>query len=217
MSDPTWTILIPTIARRADLFERLLGILLPQLDVHAGDVRVLAYLNHGDPPLGAVRDALVRQADTDYVSFVDDDDMVSSDYVEQVVAALRSRPDHVGFWLDLYRNGDFIEHVRHSIAGPRRWCRVGGVLHRDLTHIDPIRRDIALRGTFVPMRLGRPEDRHWVRQVRPFVRTEQFVDSTLYCYLYVPEASAWDGRNALDVGERKPVEHPYFAWHPESD
>lgn len=213
---PTWTILVPTVAHRADLFDRLLGELLPQLPA-AGHVRVLAYLNHGEPSLGHIRDALVRAADTDYVSFIDDDDVVSVQYVSRICEALAGRPDHVGFWLNLYQNGILRERVRHSIGGPRRWGRVRGVLHRDFTHIDPIRTELALRGTFVPPRPGRPEDRHWVRQVRPYVRTEQFIDEPMYEYLHRPDRSIADGRTRLEAGARPPVSHPHFAWHPDSD
>jgi hypothetical protein len=214
----TWTILVPTVAARAELFERLLGILLPQLDVYGGRARVLAYQNHGDPVLGAIRDRLVAAAGTEYVSFVDDDDTVPSYFVEEVMRAIDSaHPDHVGFWLDYYHDGTFRERVRHSISGPRRWARVHGVLHRDLTHVDPIRTELALRGSFIPMRPGRPEDRIWVRQVRNYVKSEVFVDRSMYHYLYRPAESVSLTRELLPAGERKPVEHPFFAWHPDSD
>lgn len=218
MTEPTWTILVPTVAARAALFERLLADLLPQTEPFGGRVRVLAYLNHGEPALGVVRDRLVTAAGTEYVSFADDDDTVPSYFVEEVMRALDSaRPDHVGFWLDLYRDGVFQERARHSIAGPRRWGRVRGVLHRDFTHIDPVRTEIARKGSFVPMRPGRPEDRMWVRQVRPFISSEVFIDRTMYHYLYRPALSVALTREPLPAGPRPDIEHPYFAWHPESD
>jgi hypothetical protein len=223
VSEPTWTILVPTVAPRAEKFERLLGILLPQLDPYGGRVRVLAYLNHGVPVLGAIRDRLVDTATSDYVSFIDDDDTVVPDFVDRIVAALDSTPspDHVGFRLEYIVNGVHEQYVDHSLRWPR-WGRYDGMLCRDFTHVDPIRREIVATGRFETMRPGWAEDRHWVKQVRGLLRgrIEAYVDDVLYHYRYSPENSMWTRAVAnagIPLGERKPVEHPHFAWHPDSD
>jgi hypothetical protein len=213
-----WTILVPTIGERAPLLRRLLDVLLPQLDEHAGDVRVLAWHNNGLPSLGEIRDLLVRGADSEYVSFVDDDDLVPEYYVAEVVQALATRPDHVGFQLEYTTNGIGREIVEHSIAHGR-WHRTAeGVLARDLTHIDPIRRDLALRGTFVTRRRNRAEDRHWVKQVRVHVASEVYINKVMYHYLWREDTTAWQRPESLYGGAgRLVVDHPHFAWHPECD
>lgn len=212
---PTWAILIPTVASREATFLRLLNVLLPQLDPYVGRVKVIAWRNGGSPTLGEIRDRLVSDAGTDYVSFIDDDDLVSEDYVSEIVAGLSGRPDHVGFLLDYHVAGAYRETVQHTIAGPRRWCRFRGVLHRDLTHVDPIRRELALRGSFV-VRRGRPEDRAWVRTVRSHVRTEHFIPRSMYRYLYDPAGSVWNRlpSSTTGPGRHPEVDHPAFAWHP---
>lgn len=220
-----WTILIPTISERADLLARLLDRLLPQLDRHEGAVRVLAWHNNGSPGLGVIRDSLIRDADSEYVSFVDDDDLVAEDYVESVVDALGQAPDHVGFKLEFTaaaHEGGVAgrEIVEHSLVHGRWGRSPEGVLVRDFTHVDPIRRSIAMNGTFVVRRPGRAEDRHWVKQVRPWLAgmAEVYIDKVLYHYLYDAAVSAWQRPDELAaVRPRLVVEHPYFAWHPESD
>jgi len=214
-----WTILVPTIGERRELFERLLACLLPQLDPFAGEVRVLAWHNNGSPLLGEIRDGLVRDAGSEYVSFVDDDDLVADDYVARIAEALADRPDHVGFKLEYTTDGVGREVVEHSLVYDR-WHRRrhDNVLARDFTHVDPIRREIAMHGSFVPRRPGRAEDRHWVKQVRPWLTggSEVYIDKIMYYYLWRSDVTAWQRPGALIPGDRAVVDHPYFAWHPES-
>lgn len=221
MTPTTWTILVPTVAPRAELFDRLLGILLPQLDAYDGRVSVLGYLNHGVPGLGAIRDRMLAAASTEYVSFVDDDDTVTEDYVEQVMTRLDAEhPDHVGHRIEHIVDGVHEQFVEHSLRW-WKWGRKEGLLFRDFTHIDPIRREIAVRGSFV-VRAGRAEDREWVRRVRPHLRngSESFIDTPIYHYRYSPSGSMWTPTAlaaGIPIGERKPIEHALFAWHPDSD
>lgn len=217
---PLWTILIPTLGQREHLLERLLGVLLPQLDAHEGRVRVLAWRNNGQPALGVVRDGLLAAAESSYVSFIDDDDLVPEYYVDEVVKALASAPAHVGFKIEYSTNGEQREIVDHSLVH-RAWRRTAeGMLVRDFTHIDPIRADIARLGTFALLRPGRAEDRSWVKQVRPHLTGERevYVDKIMYYYLWREDTSAWQ-RPAFIVPKpgRPTIDHPGFAWHPLSD
>jgi hypothetical protein len=217
MTAPTWAILIPTIGQRRDLFLRLMDRLLPQLDAHAGRVRVLAWFNHGQPMLGDLRDQLMLDAGTDYVSFIDDDDLVSEDYVAEIVKALTSKPDHVGFRLEFTTNGRGREIVEHSLKWGRWGRSADGMLFRDFTHIDPIRRELAIKGSFRTIRPHHAEDRQWVKSVRGTLHSEEFIPKVLYHYLWDERVTAWQRPRDLDITNgRHPVEHPFFSWHPES-
>jgi hypothetical protein len=221
-NQPTWTILIPTIPIREPLFRRLLDVLLPQLDAHEGRVRVLAWRNAGRPSLGEVRDGLVNYASTDYVSFVDDDDLVPAYYVTEIVEAIAGRPDHVGFQLEYTtkRGGEQVgyEIVDHSLRHGRWHRNTEGQLVRDCTHIDPVRREIALSGQFARARSGRAEDTVWVKQIRGRMRTEAYIDKIMYHYLWSYEGSSWgmDRKVAPAAGPRPDIAHRHFAWHPSS-
>lgn len=219
----TWTILVPTIPQREDLFRRLMARLLPQLDPHDGRVTVLAWRNSGWPHLGALRDAMLIAAPGEYVSFIDDDDLVPEYYVAEVVTAIVGRPDHVGFQLEYTTEtlGEQVgrEIVDHSLRHGRWHRNAEGQLVRDFTHIDPIRRDLALRGSFAVAKRGRAEDRQWVKQVRGNLRTEVYIDKIMYHYLWSHEGSSWGaGRRIAPPDAPRPViDHPHFAWHPLSD
>jgi hypothetical protein len=218
-----WTILIPTIPQREASFRRLLAELDPQLRSAAGEVEVVAWRNAGEIRLGEIRDRMVWGAPGRYVSFIDDDDMVSEHYIPEVLTAIDrhgAAPDHVGFQLAYAENGSLREVVDHSLRH-RRWHRnTEGRLVRDFTHVDPVLRDIAMRGRFAAARPGRAEDRVWCRQVRPFLATEAYVDKVLYHYLWSAAGSSWQRPESITPAATPlpdPAEFgPYFTWRPES-
>lgn len=214
---PTWTILVPTLGQREDLFLRLMGVLLPQLDEHEGRVRVLAWRNNGKPSISEIRDALLASAGTDYVSFIDDDDLVPEYYVAEIVTAIAEGPDHVGFKMEYSTDDEHREIVDHSLRWGKWGRTLDGQLHRDVTHIDPVRLDHAIRARFYA-RPGRAEDRVWVKQVRRHLATEVYIDKIMYFYLYREAVTAWRNPGEIKhVPGRPVIEHPYFSWHPESD
>ncbi|MDQ8045258.1 MAG: glycosyltransferase family A protein [Patulibacter sp.] len=218
MSAPTWTILVPTIPERAETFGRLMYWLLPQLEEHGGRVTVLARRNVGAIPLGELRDLMLHAAPGEYVSFIDDDDMVPDYYVVEVLRALEDRPDHVGFQLNYFEDGRLSEVVDHSLRHGRWHRNLEGQLVRDLTHIDPVRRDLALRGQFGAARRGRAEDRAWVKQVRPLLKTEAYIDKIMYHYLWSEAGSSW-ARNRVIAPASVPLPElrsPYARWDPAS-
>jgi hypothetical protein len=73
-----WSILIPTIETRAHFLERLLSVLTPQV---VDGVEILIEKDDGESKIGAKRNRLIGRATGDYVCGIDDDDLVTSDYV----------------------------------------------------------------------------------------------------------------------------------------
>ena len=239
--------MVPTIPKRAAKFRALMtgdrGNLLGQAQAYAGALRVLAWLNEGQPHLGAIRDAMVDEAaamGATYVSFVDDDDQVMPDYVSSIADILSTYAgqsgwlDHIGFQVRMTKGGEPYADVDHSLRHGRTWAAMPrlsarpGIRQfvRDFTHLDPIRTELAQRGSFALAQAGKMEDRNWVRQVRPFVKTEAYIDRVLYHYDWRPAESAWEtpgaARGVSAEPWRWPPEHinlinnPYFTWHPES-
>ena len=168
----------------------------------------------------AVRDGLVDAVDTTHLSFIDDDDLVPEYYVAEIVKALADDPDHVGFKLEYTTDADGHqgrEIVDHSLRYGR-WARLDGVLCRDLTHVDPIRTSMARNGRFAFARPRRAEDRVWVKQVRPYLCTEAYVDKIMYHYMWSQQGSSWERPEELlpATAPRPVIDHPQFSWHPRS-
>ncbi len=226
---PTWTICIATIGQRRELLARLLAGLLPQVDAAAGRVKVLAYWDRGDmtkrlgSALDAIahkRQALLEAANSDYVSWLDDDDWVSDDYIASILAALEKRPDMVGFTMEIRKNGAYHQLGLISLRYGGWSQAPDGTYLRDITHANPIRTEIARTATFTD-RGGGPEDVAWVGQLRAggLLRTEVVIDKVIQHYDWVVDRSSWTvpGRvrtrdPAGRAWQRLEVHSPHFAY-----
>lgn len=213
---PTWSILVPTLGERRPLFERLMAGLLPQLDKHEGRVRVIGWHNDGSPRLPKIRQVMVAGAQSEYVSFVDDDDLVSPYYVDAVVEALRTRPDYVGFQVQCYSDGVPTAVAYHSLEFSR-WRNLPGRYERDISHINPVKTRLARRADFT-LAGRRAEDRAWADQMRRarVLKTQVVIPRILYHYLYVPAGSRWQVPHTIQPGDQATVNSPYFSWSPDA-
>jgi hypothetical protein len=219
----TWAILVPTLGERRRLFERLMAGLLPQAEPYGDRVQIRAWHNNGQPSLPEIRQRMLEQAAADgigYVSFVDDDDLVAPDYVAEIVTALADRPDYVGFQVQCYSDGRPTAIAHHSLKHDG-WVNLPDRFLRDISHINPMRTELATTADFRVARAGAPEDRAWVAQLRRsgVLKTETVVDRILYHYLYSTsrvrgEGSRWKNPRRIHrpVTGQSVIEHPNFSW-----
>lgn len=208
---PTWTILVATLQRRENRFATLRDELLRQTDRHGGRVRVCALWNRGQHPLGELRQHLVTYVASDYVSFVDDDDEVPSYFVDEVVKALESRPDQVGWRMQCIRDGAMLKPTYHGLRYGSWWEDDAGY-YRDVSHLNPVRRELALRCDF---RKGEPpEDVAWVDQMRGLVKSEVSVpDKIMYYYRSSSADSTWQLGSVSPPTEAELASEPPFVGH----
>jgi len=220
---PTWSILVPTLGERHPLFERLMRGLLPQTEAYEGRVQVIGWWNNGTPSLPEIRQRLLLSTRTDYVSFVDDDDLVSTHYVDEVMAALGTRPDYVGFQVQCYSDGHPTAVSYHSLEHGR-WVNRKDRYLRDISHINPMRTEIARSADFRKARRGGAEDRAWADQLRRGgrLKAEVTIPRIMYHYLYSTSrepglGSRWKLPRAITPGgERSAIDHPHFSWSPDA-
>jgi len=211
----TWTILIATVGQRRSRFERLLTGLLAQTEPYDGNVTVCAYYNHGEQLLGCVRQALLEHATSDYVSFVDDDDELPDYHVARVMACLDADVDYVGWRMQTYVDKRKLLPTFHSLKNPPYAVRRHGH-YRDVSHLNPIRRQLALLGDF--RRGDPPEDMSWADQVRGHAKTECYIDDIMYFYHSSSTDTLWRPNRVMsrDRPRRTPIHHENFSYHPAS-
>lgn len=194
-----WRILIASVEQRTAKLGELFRGLVPQLI--PGEVEVLCYRDGWQQGIGRKRNLLAREAAAEYVSFVDDDDLVVDDFVATLYPLLDG-VDYVSFDIKPVHPEYAAGFVVHQSLGYRaRWDATGRWL--DIGHLCPMRREIASIGHF-PDRYG--EDQVWADQVRASgkLRTEHHVDRVLYLYR-ISGRELW--------GERRPVEvTPHPPW-----
>lgn len=208
---PTWTILVATIGQRANRFERLLNQLMPQVDRHSGAVIVSALWNNGERPLAEVRQDLLDHAQSEYISFVDDDDVLPNYFVDEVVKRLDG-VDYVGWRMQCYYNGVTLKPTFHSLRYDHWWDDEIGY-YRDVSHLNPVRTALAKQVSF---RVGTPpEDVSWADRMRGLLVTEHYVDQIMYHYHSSSADSTWHP-GSVTGGDYQRVQHgsPYFSYHP---
>jgi hypothetical protein len=191
---PKWSILILTQPSRERYLDRLLSILEPQVREFK-DVELCIKMFDGTRSLGENRTEMVRDARGTYVNFVDDDDLVSKDYVKLIRQNLVDDVDYIGFRVQCYWDGKKLLPTFHSLRY-KNWHDDDKGYYRDLSHLNPIQRRHALK---VPFDGGHGEDGRWADAMRTLgvVKTEHYIDAVMYEYYF--RSKKHDG--ALGVAE----------------
>lgn len=201
----TWDLLIATIPHR---HERLCG-LLAELDRQwQAGLGVLVYRDNLQHAVGAKRQALLEASQANYVSFVDDDDTVAPDFVALIMKALASEPDYVGFRVNCRTDGKLVNSADHSLRYTK-WDTLPDRLIRDFSHLNPIRRELALLGRF---RGKDVEDWNWAKGVRDHRAgwREELIPDVMYEYRF----STTDNHNTKRRPWPAAVTHPLpeYPW-----
>ena len=182
------SLLVCSITSRADLLGRLMGVLRPQL---VPDVEVLTSIDEGvlDPatsapviPVGRKRNELLDRAQGDYIAFVDDDDLVSSDYVTKILEAIQTGPDCCGMEGEITFDGKNPRKFIHSLRYDH-WFEKDNVYYRNPNHLSPVKRLLAVATRFPD--ISYVEDREYSKNLLPRLKTEVYIPGIIYYYLYV--------------------------------
>ena len=208
------SILIPTLLERQDRFQMLVErTLCPQLKKFDGEVEVIAYFNNGERPLAHIRQDLMEEARGEYVCFVDDDDQVPPYYVEKILKAIESKPDYVGWRMQAYWDMKKLKPTFHSLKY-ESWSEDSKGFYRNTSHLNPIRRELALKEKFRFIK-DKPEDQRWASAIAKHLKTEEYIDDVMYHYYHVPKESRWAGAYHNADGKRAPIKCAAFRYHPE--
>lgn len=220
---PQLSILIPTLASRQHQFIPLLLPLLNQAARWGGQVEVIAYWNQGERPLPTIRQLLMLEATGTYVCFVDDDDQVPNYYCDKIMRGLADTPDYVGWRMQAYVDGQELKPTYHSLkyAG---WSEDDDGFYRDISHLNPLKRQIALQADFRAGPLW-GDDSAWAAKIRAAEhspRTEHYIPEIMYRYFWDSQHTSFPSQQQRRVrppgGEyRRPdLQNPWFRWHPMS-
>lgn len=173
------SILIPSLNERKQTLEALRAELDRQIGKRS--VQVAHMADDRQLSIGQKRNMLLMQSVGEYVAFVDDDDTVSVDYVEKVLAALTRNPDCSSLTGQIVFSDGYSRPFIHSLRYDR-WIddHEGKVYYRPPNHLNAVRRDIAVKVGFPAINSG--EDRVFSMGIRPLLRTEEWIDGIIYQY-----------------------------------
>jgi len=193
------SILVPTIPSRAAKRDALVKKLLAQI----GDdtrVEVLVFEDNRRRSIGRKRDDLIRLAQGEYLTFVDDDDGVGDGYVTALLNAIVGNPGTDVFAIDqkCWWNGAGPFRVEFGIENDSDEMRKDDSgnwvdLSRPLSHVCIWRSKIA-KNVVVPDK-GYYEDTEWSTEASKHVKTQVRVPGAIHVYVYddlVSEGHDWD-------------------------
>ena len=179
------SILICSLKDRKFYLERLLDKLNPQLN---DNVEVIVESDNGEMTIGEKRNTLVEKSSGEYICFIDDDDLVSDDYVELILSSIQNKPDVVGFKLDYFVDGVLTGVAEHTIKN-NEWKTLNSnsspyryLFLRNPNHLNPIKREIALKIPYQKINHG--EDRIFSSQVYELLKSENYIDKAIYYYYF---------------------------------
>jgi len=179
-----WDILILTMPSRAAFLMRLMNVLDPQL---RPGVKVVVRTSDPKMTRGANRVEMIKQSDAEYINFLDDDDLVPEDFVSSIFPLLDG-VDYIGFQVQLYYGGPGGPKelpTFHSLRYPQ-WSSTNEGHYRDLSHLNPIKRELAIQGAEQMAKGNGNEDVMWAEAMRGLgiVKTEHYVDKIMYHYYF---------------------------------
>jgi glycosyltransferase involved in cell wall biosynthesis len=180
---PVLSILICSLPERKESLDRLLKILDCQIRNCKSEVEYLVDCTpRGIVTTGTKRNHLLEKAHGRYVAYIDDDDIVSLDYVKRILAATDGDPDCVGMVGILSRQFKPDWTFRHSIT-VSRWCKdkENRIYYRTPNHLNPIKKMLADIVGFKDITIS--EDRDYSDRIKPLLKTETFIESPIYFYL----------------------------------
>lgn len=174
--NPLLSILICSLNARKVMLDSIVSKLSGQCK---GKVEIVVDSDNGEKVVGKKRNDLIAAARGEYVVFVDDDDDVSDDYVQKILAALRTRPDCVGME-GIITVGDASSLFKHSIEYCGWYTGIDGY-YRTPNHLNPIRRSIAVAVGF-PSSVQFGEDQRYSEAIVKHLKTEKYIEGPIYFY-----------------------------------
>lgn len=179
--EPILSILVPSIPRRVE--SGRLQKLLEVLEHYAADkpVEVLCLIDNKTRSIGLKRQALLDIARGKFVAFVDDDDTVSEDYVDRILACAAENPDADCIVFDQHAilNNDAPRLIRHGVEFENTELNETGATRKPW-HVMAYARRIAQKCFFPDASYG--EDWYWVRQAYPLIKKQARIDAVLHAY-----------------------------------
>jgi glycosyltransferase involved in cell wall biosynthesis len=174
------SILICTIPERKEMFQTLCNNLSNQKG--GNDIEVIGW-DIENTTIGAKRNALLGWANGDYVCFIDDDDMVSDNYVELLLDGTKTNCDCMSLRGEYSVDGVFDGLFEHSIRYDK-WETVSGPVKylRPPTPLNCIKASIAKQFKFPETNWA--EDHDWSKQIHEsgLIKTEHYIDQVIYYY-----------------------------------
>lgn len=187
------TVCICSVMQRINNF---LPIILNEIDRQTKDrldVEVLVLIDNKKRGLGEKRNEMVNIAKGMYLTFIDDDDRISADYIDTLVNAIDSNPnvDVINFISNVSLNGSEYKPMYFSLKNLSNY-HDDFKYYRSPNQLMCIRIDLAKSTPYV---LVGYEDFIYMADLLPKLKTEYNIDKVLYYYDFSNDTTETQRRN----------------------
>ena len=151
-------------------------------------VEVITELDNGEMEIGDKRNKLLDRAVGEYVAFIDDDDELSSHYIDELLNAIKMKPDCCslrGIITTDGKDGQIFEHSIKYTAYKTNPPTDGIRYVRFPNHLNCIKATIAKQFKFPSISHG--EDTDWATQIYTsgLLKDEAYISDVIYHYNYI--------------------------------
>jgi len=187
--DVLFTVMILSIPSRIEKYYLPLQQHLEK-QIQNGTVEILTLIDNKLMSIGEKRQALLNAARGRWVGFLDDDDMVSDDYIESLTKAMLEKPaDVITFDQHCTVNGEEFK-VNFELGNPHEPFIPGSktlIIKRPPYHMCFWHSKIAKNIQFRSSSYG--EDFDWISRMLPYVTSETHLNKVLHYYRYSDSTS----------------------------
>lgn len=195
------SILICSIKGREESLQRLLAVLLNEMNAHTAEVNadyridkyllpdseIIVYTDDRQITTGEKRNRLVNLATGKYVAQIDDDDLVEPDYKEMIIAKTISAPDCIVFDAVRYVNGVKDRNVKYGKEFGHDYNEPD-CYYRTPNHLMAFKRELALQVPYQHISFG--EDARFAKGILPLIKTQERIEKVLYHYLFTDQSTS---------------------------
>lgn len=195
----TLLILICTLPERVNLLRRLTNVLDRQKKKYNGSVNYKVHDAGKSMPTGTKRNQLIEQSQSDYFAFCDDDDLVTEDYIDEIMKAIEQNPDVVTFdgWYTEYGKNKRNFTIRLGSKYYEDPKDPNFYYHRFPNHLAVFKRSVVQHIKFHP--IWKQEDFKWAEQIanKNLLKTEVHIPKMLYHYDCNPKINHYAQRTRI--------------------
>ena len=158
--------------------------MLRKLDIQTKDrldVEVLVLIDNKKRSVGTKRNEMVNIAQGKYITFIDDDDDISSFYVNELIEAIdNNNVDVINFISIVSLNGGEFKPMYFSILNKRNYHN-DQQYFRSPNHLMCVRTELAKQTPYVTKGY---EDFKYMADLLPKLKTEYNINEILYKYIF---------------------------------
>ncbi len=169
---------------RAHLLEQLLSLLQPQVDESDGLVDIIIESDNGQLTIGEKRNLLVNKCQSEYSSFIDDDDLIPHNYVNSHLIKLVSNPDGIGFKGIMTVDGKKLGYFYHDDKYDTWKGDANTGFIRTLNHWNVVRNEYRKIIPFPCINFAEDHQQSMKMKEAGLIKKSEYIDEIMYFYQF---------------------------------